>query len=418
MKRLTLVAGGALLVAVVGGPTPAQALTPTFSIDFQGPTVGAPDGFFGGMPITEGDILTPFPPGPLGPNPPALGPLPTPGIFRTVPAIVAAPGPGGGIRELDALSYGHDPIRKTLIDGGLAGHGAAGSIYFSVDEFATGIPGTPTPPNVATEGALGAMEASADVYRSKAPGFAKPPGPIAGNTLSMDGDGVVPPIPGLGLIEPNPPTPLNPFDPGDNLDALDVDTTPNDIGTPLYLSLDSAFPDPLEAPPANAGTAMINVFSGGDVLVEPAPGGPLIRYATAALLGLDIVGGPDSDDLDALVVEELDGVPQQFNPGADFIAFSVRRGSAVIGSPDSLLGLPIEEGDILTLPAVAGGLPSILVPAEWLGLATLRSGGPLPFGPFGDDLNALDVTPVPEPTSLALVATLLVGMAALRRRAL
>ncbi len=418
MKRLTLIAGGALFAVVAGSPTPAHGFTPTFSIDFQGPTIGTPDSFAIG-PITEGDVLTPATGPAPGPNPPALGPLPPPGIFRTVPAILPS---GPGIRELDALSYGHDPIRNTLIDG-------IGSIYFSVDEFATGIPGTPTPPNVATEGALGATEASADVYRSPAPGFlVPPPFPTTGNTLAIDGDGMVSPvpaIPGLGLKDPNPPTPLALPDNGDNLDALDVDTTPNDAGTPLYLSLDAGFGDPLEVPPANAGTAMANGFVGGDVLVEPVPGAGLILYATAAALGLDkVVGaGPDSDDLDALLVEEVDGILEQFAPGTDFIAFSVRRGSAVIGKPDSLFGAPIEEGDILTLPVPvgAGGLspfPSILVPAEWMGLATARSGTAMSlFGlQVGDDLDALDITPVPEPASLALVAACLVAMAARRRR--
>jgi len=417
MKRLTLVAGGALITAVVGGPTPAQALTPTFSIDFQGPSIGLPDSF-GLGPITEGDVLTPALPGAPGPNPPGLGPLPPPGIFRTVPAILPS---GPGIRELDALSYGHDPIRNTLLDG-------SGSIYFSVDEFATSFPGTTLPPpNVLSEGATGATEASADVYRSPSPGFAVPPPPpvgAPGNTLAIDGDGLpspVPTIPGLGLADPNPPMPHALPDNGDNLDALDVDTTFNDRGGPLYLSLDSGFIGPLEVPPANAGTALANGFVGGDVLVEPVPGAGLILYATAAALGLDLAG-PDSDDLDALLVEEVDGVLEQFAPGIDFIAFSVRRGSAVIGSPDSLFGVPIEEGDILTLPTPGGAspFPSLLVPAEWMGLATARSGTATGhFGPLvGDDLDALDVTPVPEPTSLALVATLLAGIVVLRRRAI
>ena len=56
-------------------PTPFQPMT--FSVDVQGPTVTTPvlDSFFG-APILGSDILTPFPPGPPGPNPPAFGPLP------------------------------------------------------------------------------------------------------------------------------------------------------------------------------------------------------------------------------------------------------------------------------------------------------------------------------------------------------
>ncbi|MEZ5975726.1 MAG: hypothetical protein R3E96_13060 [Planctomycetota bacterium] len=40
------------------------------------------------------------------------------------------------------------------------------------------------------------------------------------------------------------------------------------------------------------------------------------------------------------------------------LLFSVRRGSWVIGQPDSIFGIPIEEGDILTtpLPTAMGGV--------------------------------------------------------------
>lgn len=138
----------------------AASATPTFSIDFQGPTKGMPDGFWG-APITEGDILTPS----AGVG---FGPLPTPGIAISGGFGPPAPGlalplhagamgiPGGvaGRVEVDALSYGVDyvitPDAQTFY-------------HFSVDEFATGFGGTPLPPNVFTEGAAGGLEASADV---------------------------------------------------------------------------------------------------------------------------------------------------------------------------------------------------------------------------------------------------------------
>jgi hypothetical protein len=75
------------------------------------------------------------------------------------------------------------------------------------------------------------------------------------------------------------------------------------------------------------------------------------------------------------------------------LLFSVRRGSAVIGTPDSLFGIPISPGDILIPPVFAGGPPAIFIAAEWLGLATTRSMG-VPFG--GDDLDALDVRSMPQ----------------------
>ena len=70
-----LVAPGAL-----ADPLNTPNLPMTFSIDLQGPTIGLPDSF-SGIPIDEGSILTPFPPGPPGPNPAVPGPLPPPGMM-------------------------------------------------------------------------------------------------------------------------------------------------------------------------------------------------------------------------------------------------------------------------------------------------------------------------------------------------
>jgi hypothetical protein len=388
----------------------------SFSVDFQGPTAGFVPGPFSGVPdafaatrIDEGAILTTGVPGPLGPNPPALGPLPPPGIMVTATAGPLGTYPGGlgivpgllGGVELDALSYGVDFLPD-------ASAGIVPEIYFSVDEFATGIAIAPGAPNVTTEGAFGTMEASADVFRFLGP--IVPPGPIFGNTSAVDGNGLIPTgLPGVGLVEPNPPTPFT-QDPGDNLDAVDMDTRGTDMTGRIYFSLDSDFPDPLEGFPVNTATALGNGFVGGDVLVSTVGGAPAL-YAPAGMLGLDMLGF-DTDDLDALALwDNGDGV---FTPGIDDIAFSVRRGSAIIGAPDSAFGLPIEEGDILTIPAVPGGLPAVLIPAEALGLATFRSfgGG---FNGHGDELDALDmIVPVPEPTTVTLL--LLGSLAGLKLR--
>ncbi len=100
----------------------------------------------------------------------------------------------------------------------------------------------------------------------------------------------------MELIEPNPPTvgvvgtPGQP-DPRDNLDAVDFETGVDARDGPVFFSLDSGFPDPLETtvPPANDATAISNGFVGGDVLVGTPgfPGTPLGLYATASLPGLD-----------------------------------------------------------------------------------------------------------------------------------
>ncbi len=419
-----------VLVSVLSACCAAHAAwgqgAPTFSIDFQGPVIGSPEAF-SPLLISEGDILTttplpapgiPLPPGMAGSarfNPFGIPDLGLPGFPPPAPGI-----PSGV--EVDALSFGIDQVLRN------APTGPHELLLFSVDEFATGFP-TGSPPEVAGQGAAGAGEASADVYMYFAPislSLAVPAPPFAippGNTQLFDGDGLAAPfgpiLPGLpfapaphgvGLKEPNPPTPGGVPDPGDNLDALDADN--QKLGTPLlfpvYYSLDGSFIDPIEGPPANTGSAAAIGFSGGDVLMTAAPGGPPVLYAPAAMLGLDL-GGFDTDDLDALILVEngipgyqvsgTPGPPFDWGPGmpADMLLFSVRRGSALIGAPDSAFGLPIAEGDILAPPLPGGGspFPAIFIAAENLGLTTVFAirGGPAP-GPFGsDELDALDLTP-------------------------
>ncbi len=450
---------GVLMVAM----TVSAQVGPTFSIDYQGPTVGGvpgvggvtPDGFAIGF-IDEGQILTTTPPGAPGPNPPAFGaPLPPPGIMiDSIGAIGGIPSLGlatAGPREVDALSYGWDALHEFTSDPLLRQR-----LLFSVDEFATGTANDTSPtPSVNSEGAVGAAEASADVFAYNGPvpplpfgGFAPPATPpYAGNTDVIDGDSI-PPFggPGTGLIEPNPAG-LGLPDVGDNLDALDVDTFFEDTRGPVFFSLDAQFPDPREsaAGPPNTGSAAVNGFVGGDVLVtDPTVGPAPYLYMPANFLGLDWIGGgaaggfeaaPDIDDLDALALwddgqrqAEQPGLPEHlyFDPAHDLLIFSVRRGSAVIGTIDSLTGTPIEEGDVLTIPYTGAGAflnaagvfgPALVIPAEDFGLATLRTLATLhPDVPFGDDLDALDVELflIPEPTTLAMLA--LGGLALVRRR--
>lgn len=398
-----------LLLLALLGPAGAAVAQPTFSIDFQGPTPGAAGGFGFGV-ITEGDILTtPLPAAP-GPNPPVPGPFAiAPGI--EIGAVPAAPGavPGGlgllvvapGVVEVDALSYGRD---------------MGVMLHFSVDEFAVGL--AAPAPSVFTEGALGLTGASADVWRYLGPFFSIPPGGGPGHTQAVDGNGIGPSgLPGIALIEPGAPTVGILPDAGDNLDAVDMDTTLADLTGPVFFSLDSGFPDPLELPPANSGTAFANGFSGADVLVSMAGGVPALAIPAAAL-GLDMAG-IDTDDLDALIYDDADA-SGGFTPG-DSVYFSVRRGSAVIGVADSFYGVPIEEGDVLTLPVTLGAPPAIFIPGEALGLATARSGFAGPFGP--DDLNALDVIGTPPkaapstgPLALWVLASGLFGLTVARLR--
>jgi hypothetical protein len=384
----------AIFSALCASPARAQVL---FSIDYRGATIGGPPDSFTLTPITAGDILTPA----TGAGLPAYAPPAVPVPGKVIP-VGAAPFPGLmlpaagacplGIpcgNEVDALSFGTDFNPA-------AGGVLAGRWIFSVDELAVGAPGSPYAPNVFTEAPFG--DCAADVFEALLVpvGPVAPPVPAAptvGNTGIIDGNGVVSPstgrYAGLGLVEPRL---AGAFLGGDNVDALDVDTPA--IPAAIYFSLDAAFLDPALLV-LNSGSAAANGFLPGAILWKPAIGAPpILVYAPPAVLGLDLAGPPGSDDLDALSLTENGVAGFQMGPGGDVPYYSVRRGSAVIGLPDSLFGLPIEPGDILTLP-IPGGVspfPSIYVAAEWLGLATTRTNG-VPFG--GDDLDALDCRAAP-----------------------
>jgi hypothetical protein len=366
----------------------------TFSVDYHGMTIAKP-ATGSGAPITEGDILAPATPGML----PAYGPLPAPvivisaGFGPPAPGLVLPMFPGcvghppgmACALEVDALSYGvdfkvpHAPL-------------PAGTYVFSVDRCSVGFPGSPLPGNVTSEAPF--ADAASDIFQDLGlpPGPLPPGGPV-GNAGIVDGNGIPSGsgwvYPGLGLVEPSP---VAIGATGDDIDALDFDTPfPPPMG--VFFSLDAAFVNPCLGIP-NTGSAAANGFPPGAVLHTPVLGAPAVVYAPPGMLGLDFFG-PGTDDLDALALAEngIAGFQPSMVPydwmipgGPDMLLFSVRRGSAVVGMPDSLFGIPIEPGDILTTPK-AGGVspfPAIFIAAEWLGLSTARMGGPM------DDLDALD----------------------------
>ncbi|MCP5021147.1 MAG: hypothetical protein GY930_05160 [bacterium] len=387
-----------LAALFLGATTTLRAQQSVYSIDWRSPSVGIPDAGTA-TPMTSGDLLIPTT------GLPAIGPLPMPTIGMThglgglglIPGCIGVPGGAPCPVEVDALSFGQDlPVTPNGF--------APGQLHFSVDSFAMGIAGGTIVPNVTSEGPVG--DASADVMLNPLaiPGAPLPPGPSMGHRGIWDGDGMASgtgfSYPGLGLIEPNMPGPA-PAAMGDNLDALD--TLPFFPGVPpvAFFSLDSMGGDPLTSLPHNA-TAVGHGFTGADVLVSVAAGLGPVLYAPGPALGLNLVPAVNRDDLDALILwENGDGifqpshVPFDWMTGAsDMLLFSVRRGSAVIGMPDSIFGLPIEEGDILTtpLPSAMGGtspFPGIFIAAENIGLGTVRSGTVLASN-FGDDLDALD----------------------------
>ncbi|MCY2958807.1 MAG: hypothetical protein NTY35_01480 [Planctomycetota bacterium] len=369
---------------------------PTFSIDWRSATVSTPDSFTA-TPITEGDLL--MPQGLV----PAFGPLPPPGIVESGGSIapvglglplhfpcVGHPAGTPCAVEVDALSHAMDRMINCSSLPGTPNP----TWVFSVSYRGLGVPGFP--PDLASESAC--VDETADVFAGIfVPCGPVGPGPTIGNYGYIDGNGLVNACgtsvyPGLGLIEPTFP--------GDNLDALDDDVPDQWLprSTCTYFSLDSGFLDPVFLVP-NSGSAVANGFVGGDVLVSCPSCAPAV-YASALQLGLDF-GGPDTDDLDALALREngIPGYQRSTTPydwvtgASDMLFFSVRRGSALIGTPDAFFGAPIEPGDVLVPTGGIGSPPGIWVSAETLGLMTMRSTA----GVISDDMDALDILQEPEP---------------------
>jgi hypothetical protein len=403
--RAVLVPG----IVALSGTASAQI---QFSVDWKSHSLARPDALQG-RPITEADVLV------VGTGgPPQIGITTPPGIvalgsqlsLNQYQSCVGHPaGTPCGI-EVDALSSGEDdPFLPNALTLG-AGTPPPRRIWFSVDRFAVGLAPAPvlTHPQVASEGPPPVFEACADLFVDVGlPSGPLPPGAVVPNNAgAIDGNGAISAsgfvYPGLGLSEPFAPPPAPP---GDDLDALELGEALAVTGSTIFFSLDSGFGDPLTGA-ANSGTAAANGFVGGDVLSTIFPGGAVALYAPANALGLDLVpgAGADSDDLDALAVFENgvagfqpSAVPYDWVGGAtDMVIFSVRRGSAVVNRPDSIFGIPIQPGDLLTTPkpAALGGLspfPGIFIAAENIGLFTARGSAV----EQGDDLDALDISKKP-----------------------
>ncbi|MCP3914504.1 MAG: hypothetical protein GY711_02980 [bacterium] len=391
-KRLVTLARAVAVACAIACASPVAAQRRfTFSIDWHGPTIGVMDSSQN-LPITEGDIMTPA----LGD--PNYGPLPPPAILATgaqlgLPGYPMCAGHPPGMPcavELDALSYGTDGLLTP------ANH-VRSRIWFTVDEYAHGLPAMPGSATVRTE--FLADDLSSDVWIDR--GLL--PGPLGPNVTGshaplIDGNGGVSTsgfrYPGVGVVEPNSPGTSFP-NLGDNVDAFDFGFLPSQVDGAVYFSLDAGFADPL-AGASNSGSATSAGQFGAAVLVSSLQTSMISVYAPPGSLGLNQLA--TLDDIDALVLREngQPGYQRSLMPydwmgagGCDMLLFSVRRGSAVIGQPDSIFGVPIEEGDLLVPPVANGGspFPGIFVAAEALGLRTQRA---FPMAMHGDDLNGAD----------------------------
>jgi hypothetical protein len=410
MRSAASAASAAAFAAALGVLAPDAGAQILFSFDHRGPSNAAPVPCAPGV-IGAGDVVSVRPGVICGVDGPVYGPLPPPDmIVMGGPGGLGVPSIGGCVgappgafcpRELDALSTGMDPFP-------VPGQLPAGFYLFSVDECSAGIGGTPLAPNVFSEAPVG--DSANDVFEALViPPYPMPfPVPVAaipGNSGLIDGNGMVSPTtahyPGLGLVEPSMPTVGAPARGGDNLDALDTNVGPVPVGGGIFFSLDGTLFNPCNGFPG-LGTAQANGLLPGMVLMSAGGGFPAV-YAPPPLLGLDLAG-PGTDDLDALAIFENGVAGYQVSPGAyawgpgapDMLLFSVRRGSAIVGAIASgPIAAPIEPGDVLIPPAGAGLPPQIFIPAEYLGLMTVRSG----TANMGDELDALD-THRPPATAL------------------
>ncbi|MEZ5065880.1 MAG: T9SS type A sorting domain-containing protein [bacterium] len=332
----------------------------SFSITAGGPSVGMSPSFGPGA-LDEHSILTPGPAGAPGPNPASSTTGIPPGVMRDVATLLAGT---DGVREVDALSFGHD---------------FGGQLHFSVDEYASGVLDSV---GLYPEGVLVDAEASADLFRYRGPLFADTTRSW-GNRQEHDGDGSA--AAGYGLVEPNPPLP-GAGDHGDDVDGVDVGTTVSEVAGRCFFSLDAAFIDMAEglSSPPNYGSAAANMVGPGDILTG-IPGFLPSVYVSASELGLETAQG--EDDVNGIAIwDDGDG---EYQPGTDRVLFTLRRGSWTVehAVPDSRLGLPITESDILR----PGSPPAIVVPGEAMGLCTRRNC----VGSDGvwDDVNAIDRYP-------------------------
>jgi hypothetical protein len=361
LKTLTV------LVALAGASAQAQDLR--FSMKGGGASAGATG--FDGSTLRGGAVLYPEL------SPPALGPLNPPGTLYGRAAIGLKL--SAASRDIDAMSHGRDGIPNAGI--------GRGGLLFSVDGASRAMGGSSWA-SVRNE----RPEAEADSFTNiKAMPAVPADDTVVGRHAAVtDGNGLAHPLTGflrggLGLVET-----------GDAVDGLDqVAGVPGGLGQ-LFFSLTPA-------------AAAAHGYQPGDVLLSDLSG-TITVFAGASVLGLDKMGA-GTDDVDALAVwddpssmslgyvppasENDPETPYVWGPGqGDMILFSVTRSSAVVGQLDSHFGIPIQPGDVLTIPEPLSPIssnPAIVVAAERIFLRADRTGGNVDM----DDLDALDLVVKP-----------------------
>ena len=343
MKACRLSSAASILVLVVATLGVARSAEAQFILIAP----GGPSGYSG-----ETVYGPPFPP------PPLFGPGATPVLFPPPPPNPPAP-PGSYI--VDALSSGTEAGNRYL---------------FSVTAGAAGLPATPvafevavgTPPSQIFPGPPGPPvppEAEGDIFQILGPVFGIPavagmpvvaPGPRDEFTLSLNVGPAGPPV-------------------GDDLNGLMIRMPGGGVGTALY-SLAAGGLGPI------GPCGVVPCYQPADIISPLLPLGT--PWATALALGLDSLG-PGSDDIDALIVQDL-GVVGVSDP-ADFVAFSLTPASATLGIAGP--GYAPGGGDLLIPDGPdPDPLPDIFIPAAAFGLV-----------PAMDNLDAIDVFRPPIPAT-------------------
>jgi len=258
---------------------------------------------------------------------PAIG-LAPPGTSPPPPAVISPAAALGllGVPadELDALSYGNPVV---------------GTLFFSVDAFALGVPGVA--PDVASESAAAQVEG--DVYSTNFGGtntlyhnqaqislLPQIPSGLANTGATDDVDALDLTAPTASpVFSVGPGTAFSPADvlaPGpvvfipaatlglranDDIDGLHLDTFTGD----LYFSLTPASPSLIEPNPGCPAPPC----SGADIFIATGGVGPFSRVAAAAMLGLlasdNVDGMAWAGDLDGDgVTDDADNCLMLWNP--------------------------------------------------------------------------------------------------------
>jgi hypothetical protein len=204
------------------------------------------------------------------------------------------------------------------------------------------------------------------------------PGPVApSNTLLID-DSALGLLSGGVVVPPGVPAP--PILPGshDNVDAFNwqfIDTNGNGLNSDwVYFTI---YPD--EA--AGVGVSPADIFD----VAPGAVGTVAVPYAPAFTMGLDVIGGPGSDSIDALVVYDNNilGGPNWGGPGGepgiDYALFSLAPGSV------SLAAIGLSADDVFLTDFT--GVFAVYAMAGQLGLTGV------PGGPVGapDNIDSLEI---------------------------